>query len=345
MGACLRITTLEQCNLPLSKVSVSGATQGMHYRKLILSILDRPLEGRDRAIAKAAAVSGFDCSDIDRLMTLVNAVRTADAGSTYPDYYRGESTRESDFAPARKRHRQNAYRDLDNPAVPAFGMTHEQILRGVRQFGASSDFMGYMGTHVVEASHRQTINLYNKRTSGDNYWPPTTKKLKASASQTMHDQVIIDLTQDNSPEQNLPVIAETHAPNGNHIHPSRRGMVSGTNASRHAATSEQSRRQRGAKNRGNQTRTQTTKVLENISNTLSAQTAQIVSARDKLRQRWDVDHRLQLQAVTDRLTVLNKAFGIMEETGRDAVHLIRDQLMQKERGNRGMFETFVRRSR
>ncbi|KAL8828197.1 MAG: hypothetical protein Q9191_002724 [Dirinaria sp. TL-2023a] len=296
MAVCLLIMTLEQFKLQLSQVGV-----------------DRPLHGKNRAIAKAAAVSGFDCSDIERLMTLVNAVRNADAGSSYPDYYTGKSTRESDHLPARIRHRKSKpYRDWDSPAVPAFAMTHDQIVQGMRQFGpGGGGFMGYLGTHVVETSH-QTINLYNKRSSGDNYWPAATKKLKTSASQPTpaSHSTIIDLTQDDSPNQQ-----------GNNL-THHQAMANQSFLSERLLPSAQAR----ASNRERETRLQTFKALDTISNVLSAQMAQIVNARERLRKRWDMDRNLQLQTVTDVLVDLNGKFGIMEDAGRDAVRLIKDRL-------------------
>ena len=279
-------------------------------------------------------------------MALVNAVRDADAGSSYPDYYTGESMRESDYPPARTRHHKiKPYQDLDNPAVPAFTLTHDQLLRSMRQFGPGGGFMGYMGTHVVEMNYRQTqtINLYNKRTAGDKYWPPTTKKLKTSAPQSTmtKDNMVIDLTQDDSlSSQNPPVLSMSNAPGGNVIYPFRHKMVSSTNPTRYPPSSEPPllggrtlpRAQARADNRERETHLQTAKALDTISNILSVQLTQIANAREKLRKRWDMDQHLQLQTVTDDLVELNKRFGIIEDAETDAIHLIKNRL----RGHRGL---------
>ena len=49
------------------------------------------MTGKNLAIAKAACRAGFDCSDPERIMSLVNAVRQADMDAGYPDYYLGQS--------------------------------------------------------------------------------------------------------------------------------------------------------------------------------------------------------------------------------------------------------------
>ena len=45
-----------------------------------------PMTGKNLAIAKAAAKAGFECSDLERVMTLVNAVRDADLKAGYVSY-------------------------------------------------------------------------------------------------------------------------------------------------------------------------------------------------------------------------------------------------------------------
>ena len=106
-------------------------------------------------------------------MSLVNAVRHADSNAGYPDYYVGQSRqvkslratsslssylkaceyllerkgiadvtthrRPSDHLPARRRQRRE-YRDLDNPAVPAFTLDASQILRNVQGWSHTGSF-------------------------------------------------------------------------------------------------------------------------------------------------------------------------------------------------------------
>lgn len=281
----------------------------------------------------AAARTGFDCSDVDRLMTLVNAVRDADAGTSYPDYYNGASLVESEFGSARRRQRKGvlqSYRDADNPAVPAFGLTPNQILRGMRQFGPGGDFMGRTGTNIVETSNVQTINLYNKRSSGDSYRPTATKRIKttSSPSTTARSHVTIDLTQDDD----VPAGASA----GSYVHPSRAHMVPVAKSSQCSTTYDQiiaaqrapSRAQSRAENRENSTRIATAKAFAKISGILSTQMAQIGSARNSLKKRWDDDRHLQLQSVTEDLAELNSFFNMMENAGRDALQLIQDKLMR-----------------
>lgn len=295
-------------------------------------IEDRPLRNNERAIAKAAALAGFDCSDIDRLMTLVNAVLEADAGTKYPDYYRGASKSQSSFPPARFRHRKNvlqSYRDADNPVVPAFSFTPDQILNVVRQFGPGGDFMGFMGSHVVETTKSQTINVYNKRNSNGRYRPRPAKKLKTSNTQltATTDKVTIDLTQDDHALGDSSMVDKSQAAEDTYTHPSRRGMVPGTSRDKPAKAS-QSANQFRAETHEKVMRAQTTNALTKITNILSTQLDQLARARESLKVRWDQDCHLQVQSVTDDLAALNRCFGQMEDAGRDSFNIVQDRLLR-----------------
>jgi len=291
----------------------------------LIHIEDIPLHNNQRVIAKAAALAGFDCSDIDRLMTLVNAVREADAGTKYPDYYRGSSKSQSSYAPARFRHRKNvlqSYRDADNPAVPAFSFTPDQILSGMRQFGAGGDFMGFMGSHVVETTNSQTVNVYNKRNSNSKYRPRPAKKLKTSNTQltATTNKVTIDLTQDDQAPGDSSMV-------DTYTHPSRRGMVPGTSRDKPAKASPSGNQLRAGSREGD-VRTQTANALNKISNILSTQLDQLARARESLKVRWDQDCHLQVQSVTDDLAALNRCFGHMEEAGKDSLDIVQDRLLR-----------------
>lgn len=297
-----------------------------------MHIEDRPLRNNERAIAKAAALAGFDCSDIDRLMTLVNAVLEADAGTKYPDYYRGTSKSQSSFPPARFRHRKNvlqSYRDADNPVVPAFSFTPDQILSDMRQFGPGGDFMGFMGSHVVETTNSQTINLYNKRSFKGKNRPRPAKKMKTSNTQltATTNNVTIDLTLDDHALGNASVAINSQAPKDTYTHPSRRGMVPGTSPDKPAKASH-SANQPHPENREQDVRAQTTNALIKISNVLSTQLDQLARARESLKVRWDQDCRLQVQSVTDDLAALNQCFGQMEDAGRDSLDIVRGRLLR-----------------
>lgn len=297
-----------------------------------MHIEGRPLHNNERVIAKAAALAGFDCSDIDRVMTLVNAVLEAEAGTKYPDYYRGTSKSQSSFPPARFRHRKNvlqSYRDADNPAVPAFSFTPDQILNGMRQFGPGGDFMGFMGSHVVEATNGQTVNVYNKRNAMGNYRPRPAKKLKTSNTQltVTTNKVTIDLTEDDNTLGSSSNVNDSQAAEDTYTHPSRRGMVPGINPDKSAKASHSVNQPR-AENREQDVRAQTTNALTKISNILSTQLDQLARARESLKVRWDHDCRLQVQSVTDDLAALNRCFGQMEDAGRDSLDIVQGRLLR-----------------
>lgn len=298
----------------------------------LMHIEDRPLHNNERAIAKAAALAGFDCSDIDRLMTLVNAVLEADAGTKYPDYYRGTSKSQSSFPPARFRHRKNvlqSYRDADNPVVPAFSFTPDQIRNGIRQFRPGGDFMGFMGSHGVETTNSQAINVYNKRNARGNNRPRPAKKLKTSNTQltATTNKVTIDLTLDDHALGNLVNVDVSQATKDTHTHPSRRGMVPGTSPDKPAKASHSVNQPR-AENREKDVRAQTTNALTKISNILSTQLDQLARARESLKIRWDHDCLLQVQSVTDDLAALNRCFGQMEDAGRDSLDIVQGRLLR-----------------
>ena len=294
------------------------------------------MRAKDRAIGKAAVVAGFDPSDIDRLMSLINAVRNADSGTDYPDYYRGTSNLPSSFPPARFRHGKaglRSYRDLDNPAVPAYTFTSDQLINGMRRFGNSNDFMGFMGNHVVESAQNQT-NIYNKRISKNQHWARAEKRAKNSSNQqtvtTSH--ITIDLTQDELPYDGpsfnaAPLLAENA-----HVHPSRRTMVPGASQrTRGMDTVPQSKAnssQRRTEDHHSAPHPPTTHTLNEISNTLSGLIAQLSRAREDLRRRWDEDRYLQKQTVTDDLASLNSCFSKMEEAGRDSLDIIQGRLIK-----------------
>ena len=72
----------------------------------------------------------------------------------------------------------------------------------------------------------------------------------------------------------------------------------------------------------------TTKVLDNISRAMSNSVTQIAESRNTLKKRWDLDHGLQLQSVTDQLAVLNDCFGRSEEALRDSIAVIQERLLK-----------------
>ena len=157
------------------------------------------MTGKNLAIAKAAANTGFDCTDVERVMLLVNAVRDADMKAGYPDYYIGQSRKPSEFFPARHRQRPQ-YRDLDNPAVPAFTLDASQIVRNIQEWGTTTFTYGYQNTRSFGS---------NKRAGANHRGGGATKKQKTSSTTgtNTNNRVTVDLTQDDPSD---------------YVHPSRR---------------------------------------------------------------------------------------------------------------------------
>lgn len=132
-------------------------------------------------------------------MLLVNAVRDADMKAGYPDYYVGQSRKPSDFFPARHRQRHN-YRDLDNPAVPAFTLDASQIVRNIQEWGTTTFTYGYQNTRSFGS---------NKRAGAHHPAAGANKKQKTSSATgtNTNNRVTIDLTRDDPSD---------------YVHPSRR---------------------------------------------------------------------------------------------------------------------------
>lgn len=188
----------------------------------MLNNLAIPMTGKNLAIAKAAAKAGFECSDLERVMLLVNAVRDADLKAGYPDYYVGQSKKLSNYHPARTRQRHH-YRDLDNPAVPAFTLDATQIVRNIEEWGSAS------------FSFQNTRNPgINKRPGTDNYGAGAAKKSKTSS--TTHtattQTVTVDLTQDD-----FSTGQQQQQHSAGYVHPARLDRVPGATILRYVAYS------------------------------------------------------------------------------------------------------------
>lgn len=188
------------------RMSSSASSTKEHANNLAV-----PMTGKNLAIAKAAAKAGFECSDLERVMILVNAVRDADQQASYPDYYVGQSQKPSDYYPARSRQRHH-YRDLDYPAAPAFALDATQIVRNVQQWGTAS------------FSFQNTRNPGpNKRPGTDDHGAGAAKRTKTSNTThtTTTQRVTVDLTQDDFPTN------QQHS--AGYVHPARLDRVPGAN--------------------------------------------------------------------------------------------------------------------
>ena len=218
----------------------SALSTKTHANNLAIS-----MTGKNLAIAKAAAKAGFECSDPERVMTLVNAVRDADLKASYPDYYLGQSRKLSSHHPARNRQRHH-YRDLDNPAIPAFTLDATQIVHNIREWGTASftyqnagnSGVGVFGEifSILDLPRRGCPNAYpnleistdsdqqpNKRTGTDNYGAGAAKKTKTSNTThtTTTQRLTVDLTKDD--------YSMNQQPSGGFVHPARLDRVPGAN--------------------------------------------------------------------------------------------------------------------
>ena len=160
------------------------------------------MTGKNLAIAKAAANTGFDCTDVERVMLLVNAVRDADMKAGYPDYYVGQSRKPSEFLPARHRQR-HQYRDLDNPAVPAFTVDASQIVRNIQEWGTATFTYGYQNSRSFGSNKRAGAN---HQAGGAN----KKQKMSSTTGTNVNNRVTVDLTKDDPSD---------------YVHPSRRNRM------------------------------------------------------------------------------------------------------------------------
>jgi flagellar biosynthesis chaperone FliJ len=74
-------------------------------------------------------------------------------------------------------------------------------------------------------------------------------------------------------------------------------------------------------------RNNTVKVLQKIVTRLQNTEKSIDKDRDRLRNRWEMDTRLQVQTVTDNLSDLNECFTRVENGVRDALAIINERVL------------------
>ena len=75
--------------------------------------------------------------------------------------------------------------------------------------------------------------------------------------------------------------------------------------------------------------TDTSSILARCASKLRAAANGMAADRESLRERWEVDIKLQLQTVTDDLAELNSRFGDAEQAVFSAIDIIEQRLLRR----------------
>ncbi|KAL8802008.1 MAG: hypothetical protein Q9182_004085 [Xanthomendoza sp. 2 TL-2023] len=274
------------------------------------------ITGKRAAIAQAAHDAGFDCSNPDKLLHLLDVVVLANNKFGYQDNWDGPVAFQSTLYPdswtsahaSRKEHvsKVNNYEEFErHPAVPAFGPSAAEIIRDLTAQQKQST-----GSNRQPLSERRDSSL-NKRSAAAPLPGKPAKRFKREGSSSMHSVTT---------SQTFTIYEdghEQHAP----ARPKTATKVSRPATSK--ASRNQSHRQRAAQTHQIEAvATGTHVLLAKITNKLQAKVQSLNSDRDSLRVRWEVDRRLQLISITDYLKGLNEYFNQAEAAMKAASSLI-----------------------
>ncbi|KAL8682001.1 MAG: hypothetical protein Q9224_006810, partial [Gallowayella concinna] len=280
------------------------------------------ITGKRAAIARAAYDAGFDCSDPNKLLHLLDAVVLAKNKFGYPDKWDGPAAFQSTLYPdtwtsahaSRKEHvsKTNTYEDFErHPAVPAFGASATDIIRNL---GAQQKY--------TSGSKRQPLgelreSWSNKRPAAAPLPGKPAKRFRTEVSSSLHSATTshtLTIHQD-EPEHRLPARPRTAAK----VSRLATDRVSGGNQ-RHG--------QRAARTHQAETvAAGTHTLLAKVASKLRAKVQSLNWDRESLRARWEVDQRLQLISITDYLKGVNEHFNRAEEALEAASTLIEHYIM------------------
>ena len=253
------------------------------------------LRGRNTAIARAAAFSGFDPIKIETLLSLVNAVREADR-AIYPDFYTGTGQRSSDV--------QQAYAEAVRGKPFPFAVTPD--IKSRRSGGDCSK----------ESVHS---NRVMKRRNREDF-PDSGSLAKKFKAET---PPLIDLSEDNAVMlTNDPTIDVTGGDDQqSHLLPFRPRLQEALQPRRlHSPATAHSEPQTVIQP---QTQLQFHKVLSRLRYIES----NLKKNRTVLRKQWDADPNLQRQTVTDELGTLNECFERAETATQEAIALVQNHFL------------------
>ncbi|KAL8910182.1 MAG: hypothetical protein Q9171_004519 [Xanthocarpia ochracea] len=272
------------------------------------------ITGKRASIAQAAYEAGFDCSDPDKLIHLIDAVVLAEHKSGYPDRWDGPAAFRSTLYPdhwtsahvSRKEHANssNAYGDLyRHPTVPAFAASAAEI---VRNLTAQSKHAS--GSNRQPLGERGHASLNKRPAAPLPQQPAKRSKTKVSGSFTYVSTTTTHVS-------GLPKTTRRR---------SRR--IAAMNAlqpeSRATPLPAALNRQPDPISAG------TEALLKRVAAKIKINVISINNHRDALRDRWDVDHQLKLSTITDCLRAVNDYFNQSEKALDAAIQLVERNILE-----------------
>ncbi|KAL8775576.1 MAG: hypothetical protein Q9209_000072 [Squamulea sp. 1 TL-2023] len=288
-----------------------GVTAGVTVDVQQFTFRQPVFQGKRAAIAQAAYEAGFDCSKPDKLLHLVDAVATANNKFGYPDRWDGPAAFQSTIYPdhwtpahaSRKAQASgfNKYEEYDrHPAVPAFAAPAADIVRNLKT--QSKHASGSNRQPLGERSEA-SINSMNKRLSAPLPDKPT-KRFKTEVSGSF----------------TYITTSSTHVTSIGQINPQlpARPMSSNTRRPLHRNI----RRPGLTPHQPNAITQGTEALLKRVAAKIKTNVLSINAHRDGLRDRWDVDHHLKLNTITDYFRAVNEYFNESEKALDAAVQVV-----------------------
>ncbi|KAL8673645.1 MAG: hypothetical protein Q9168_001951 [Polycauliona sp. 1 TL-2023] len=266
------------------------------------------------AIAQAAFEAGFDCSDPDKLVHLLDAVVLANNRFGYPDRWDGPAAFQSTLYPdqwtsahaTRKKQTVNSkdYQDVEKyPAVPAFASSAVEILKDLK---TRTKFAS--GSNREPLGERSAASL-NKRPSAPMQDKPA-KRVKT--------EVTGSFTYVSNPTTHITRVKLTNP-----------RAFSTQNISRTLRPTSRIIRQPGTIPRQPHTITADTEdLLKRVAAKIKTNVLSVNNHRDALRDRWDVDQHLKLHSITDNLRSVNDYFTQSEQALDAAVRVLERSILE-----------------
>ncbi|KAL8996078.1 MAG: hypothetical protein Q9169_004317 [Polycauliona sp. 2 TL-2023] len=270
------------------------------------------ITGKRAAIAQAAFEAGFDCSDPDKLVHLLDAVVHANNRFGYPDRWDGPGAFQSTLYPdqwtaahATRQKRSGDARNYDDveryPTVPAFAASAADILKDLKT-----------RTKHTSGSNREPLgersaNSLNKRPSA----PLPDKPAKRVKTEVTGSFAYVP----NPATQNTRARLTGHRvpprPNAAFRPMSRITRPLGTIPCQPDAVS-----------------VGTEALLKRVAAKIKMNVLSVNSHRDALRDRWDVDQHLKLHSITDYLRSVNDHFTQSEKALDAAVQVLERYILE-----------------
>ncbi|KAI4279098.1 MAG: hypothetical protein LQ337_000521 [Flavoplaca oasis] len=275
------------------------------------------ITGKRAAIAQAAFEAGFDCSNPDKLVHLLDAVVRANNRFGYPDLWDGPAAFQSTLYPdhwtsahaTRKEQSSNFkdYEDVDrHPAVPAFAASAADILRDLKAQSKHTS-----GSNREPLGERSAASL-NKRPSV----PLPDKPAKRFKTEVTGSFTYVSTS-------------TTHVTNVRHINNRPQTRPTASRSLRPLRPASRIIRRPGTVPRQSDGITLGTEdLLKRVAAKLKTNILSVNSHRDALRDRWDIDHHLKLHSITDYLRTVNDYFTQSEQALDAAVRVLEHYILE-----------------